>query len=127
MPILTSDNVKKEIKQKFGTITKFAVITGQDRYELQKLFARKSPDKEDLQRIMNLVQNRVVKPTEKEISQALRNKLKKALKDYGGVSKFVRDNPSYSKTSILQIQSGHRKHMTDTVKTLFLHLNIITE
>lgn len=123
---MTKEQIRKKIKAKFGSLSNFAEISGIPRYDIQKAFARKVPDKKFmalLEMKCNVLRPR---PVDGEITPSDRKKLERALNEAGGVIEFTRKNPDFSKDSIFQILSGKRKRMTEKVKELFSHFELVT-
>lgn len=127
---MTAQQLKKKIKSKFGTISRFCRIAGLDRYEIQKFFAatakKMTPEREAYIRKLNemvlLTSNKG--NSNYEITATLRKKIKKAIEDKGGVINFCSDNQEFSQFSIWQIMSGKRKRRTKKVNQLINKLNI---
>lgn len=121
---MIKEAVRKQINTKFGTLSKFAKLSGYNRYELQKIFARVSPDKNILSTISLLCKRTANKPAPGEITEAQLLKLSRALKKAGGVYKFSREYPAFAEKSLYQILSGKRKRITGKVQKLFDHFKI---
>jgi hypothetical protein len=119
--------VKKLIKNKFGTMSKFAELIKIDSYDLQKFFAAASkkmtPEREKyLQTLESLVKTTAAKSRINEISPELRKKIEAGINEYGGVLHFCLENPQFNHTSVYHIIQGRRKKITFGVKRL---LNIL--
>lgn len=119
--------VKKLIKNKFGTMSKFAELIKMDGYDLQKFFAASSkkmtPEREKyLQTLQSLVKSTPAKSRVSEISPELRKQIEEGIKEYGGALHFCRENPQFNHTSVYHIIQGRRKKITTSVKNL---LNIL--
>ena len=119
---MTSNELKKKIKAKFGTVRRFADTVGIDIKTIQYNLALSEVNEQSLRHIENLVDG--VEAENTDISQEMRDKLREALEDYGGVRKFCEDYPEFNRTSIYQIVSGNRKTMNNTVRMLIDKLNI---
>lgn len=111
--------IKKQIKKKFGTISKFAELTGIDRYELQKKFAREDLDDADARILSGLAISVKIVPTDGEIHPEKLERLKTALNAFGGVLKFTEENQGFSRDSVNQILAGRRKRISPVVQQLF--------
>lgn len=119
---MTTQTVKNQIKKKFGTVAKFAKLADLDYYDLQKIFYSGDPDK--LFEVSKKIMSIEVEPTDGEINDVQREKLKAKMDKAGGVIAFCRDNPKYSRVTIFQILSGHRKRLAPKVVELFTELKI---
>lgn len=118
------DSIHQRIVDKFGSLSKFSRLSGYDRYELQKVFARKFNDQATLREIARLVKATANKSDSNEITEVQISKLSKALKKAGGVIQFSRDNPQFPEKSVYQILSGMRKRRTAKVMELFDHFEL---
>lgn len=118
------EKVYKRIKKKFGSLSKFARLASHDRYELQKIFARKQPDREILKSLTRIAKETNVVSTAVEISNAHRLQLKEKMEEHGGPLPFCREYPLFSFDLIFQVMSGKRKRLTPKVKQLFSFLGI---
>jgi hypothetical protein len=121
---MNKEQLQAKIKEKYGSMSKFAKLAKLDRYNLQKLFARKVVTPEDLAIISSLVEDTENKPTKGEITPAQIKALSKALKQAGGVIQFVKRNKRFSEVSLYQILDGRRKRITPMVKKLFDHFQL---
>jgi HD-GYP domain-containing protein (c-di-GMP phosphodiesterase class II) len=120
---MTTKKLKKVIKERFGSMTKFAALIKVDRYELQKFFAAadKNYTKERKQRVLELhalALNTPVENTDTELTEEIRTALEARIEELGGVSKFCEDHPEFSKVSVWHILNGTRKTVNPTVKKL---------
>lgn len=101
---MTTEAVKKRIQKKHGTISAFARVANIDRYDLQKMFARKALTKEEQKTILDKLQETspeaVGIPPEK--LELLRSKLQEA----GGVYKFCKDHPEFEKRHVYRAYKG---------------------
>ncbi len=111
--------LKDKITRKFGTLSNFSRLAGIDRYELQKKFARRSLDPADTKKIEDLTRTLTPHKGKGDIAPKKLNELKRAVREYGGVLKFVTDNPDFSRDSVNQILAGRRKRISPVVKSLF--------
>lgn len=121
---MTKEILRKQIVTKFGTLSRFSRLSGYDRYELQKIFARSQNDIDLLRQISQLCSRTKDKSSEDDITEGQILKLSKALKKAGGVIKFSRENPGFPEKSVYQILSGRRKRITAKVKELFDHFDL---
>lgn len=122
--MITKEKVRKEIKVKFGSLSKFAVLAKKDEYTLRKRFARKEVDQNFLMEINRLCERTAIKNTPGEISSEQIVKLDRALKKAGGVITFCREHTEFPEKSVYQILSGRRKRITDKVRDLLDHFKI---
>ncbi len=121
---MTKESIHKEIIKKFGSMSKFARLSGLDRYELQKVFARKVNDEETLCKIEGKIRRTANKSDKNEITVRQIDSLRKALKTAGGVIEFSKANPQFPEKSVYQILSGRRKRMTKKVQELFSYFKL---
>ncbi len=121
---MTKEILHQDIINKFGTLSKFARLSGYPRYDLQKLFARKEVYDEELRVISALCSRTKDKAEDSEITPENIKHLSKALKKAGGVIKFCRDNPQFNEQSVFQILSGKRKRKTAMVWELLKHFKL---
>lgn len=125
---LTVKEVKKAIKTKFGTISKFVKIANLNDSELRAFFTAASYKLDDtrkrrLENINALVKLTPVGEVDGEITDLMRHQIWEECEKRGGVLKVSRDH-DYSAHSIFQILNGKRKNLTDKVKELLTILNI---
>lgn len=126
---MKTETFKKYIKNKFGSMSKFALLVKIDRYEIQKLIAaqEKNPNNErekQLSEWYQLARKTANKPAGNELTEELRVRLKLTIDALGGVGKFVEDNPEFNATSLFHILNGTRKTINAKVKWLLKILNI---
>lgn len=121
---MTADSVKKTIKERFGTMSNFARQAEIDRYELQKLFARKEIDFKDLKRLQRLATGMRVRVGEGDIDPRKLERLKRAVMKAGGVYAFCKENKQFSRFSVYQVLQGKYKRMSPGVSKLFAHFQI---
>jgi hypothetical protein len=121
---MTKEEVHLEMVSKFGTMSRFARLAKLDRYELQKLFARKAEDTQEVGALYRKIEATALKPAEGEITPAQLKKLAKAIEKAGGTYRFCKDNPKFAEKSVYQILSGRRKRVTEKIQELFDHFNI---
>jgi hypothetical protein len=121
---MTKEILRARISKKFGKMSRFASLAKIERYDLQKLFARKSPSPADIARISHLVDRTAVRLTDGDITPAQIKALYEALKNAGGVITFCNKHPQFAEKSVYQILSGRRKRMTGKVQKLFKYFKI---
>lgn len=121
----------KRIKKKFGTISSFCRCSGEDAYELQKLFTserNKTPNSRDnsakMEQLSLLVKNTMPSGDSSRISSETRAKVEEAITKEGGVKSFVEKHPKYSSVTIFQIIDGRRIRKTKLVQELIKHLGV---
>jgi len=122
---MTKEKLKKEIKKKFGTYSRFAKLANIDYYALKKdvLDAHK-PERQDLV-VIEALMNSTNAPD--QFTDELRNSLQDALNDYGGVLIFCMANEKFTASTVFAILSGEiesYKRITPTIKQLLDHFNI---
>jgi hypothetical protein len=122
---MTKERLKRQIKVKFGSQSKFARLAGIDRYDLQKLFARKDEDHDVVQEIWGICQSTANTGESTDLNQAVILRLSKAIKKAGGVYRFAKDNPEFAEKSVYQILSGKRKRITPNVTKLLQHFELV--
>jgi hypothetical protein len=116
-------------KNGFPTMTAFCRVSGEDRYELQKLLsmARHSltPERSaELDRLAELAKKHKGQlDPDVYVTDELRGKMKEAIDQRGGVISFSSEN-DFSRDSIFQILSGRRKKRTKKVNELLTILNL---
>lgn len=118
------EKIKKLIKEKFGTMSKFAILAGIDRMELQKDFNTRTMDADTVTTYLHKIDVTELQALDGEISPEKLERLREALNDVGGVLAFVEANPKFSIHSVYQVLNGRRKRMTPLVKSLFEHFLI---
>jgi hypothetical protein len=122
---MTKEQVKKQIKKKFKTLSNFARCAGIDRTRLQVIFARDTrPTKEEIQALADQCKTTEYRETgnlvDHEKVEALRGHIEAA----GGVYRFGKDNPQFPTESIYLILNGTRKRHSKLVQSLFDHFKI---
>lgn len=123
--------LNKRIKDKFGTISSFCRVSGEDPYHIQKLFSseRKKTDRtkdnsQEMARLGLLVKDCTPTKDKTKISPELKAKIGDAITARGGVLKFIAEYPQFSKITIYQILDGHRKRRTTLVDNVIKFLEI---
>jgi hypothetical protein len=119
------DKLRGRIDFKFKSISKFSRLAGIDRYEIQKFFARKEVDEVFMATLNDAVGKVKLKFEDGEITDRKIKALKTAVKKFGGVAEFVRQNPEFAVKSIYQIMQGRRSRMTEQVQKLFERLDLV--
>lgn len=122
---MTKARLQKQIKDKFGSISKFARLARVDRYDLQKLFARKDEDADVVQEIWGICQATANKGESTDLNQAVILRLSKAIKKAGGAYRFSKENPEFAHKSVCQILAGKRKRITPNVNKLLKHFELV--
>jgi hypothetical protein len=122
---MTKERLKKAIRKKFGTFTKFAKLAGLNYYDLKKGFldAQKveRQDLADMEALLNATDG------PDEFTLALRKSLQEAINEYGGVLMFCMANARFTASTVFQILSQEKesyKRITPTIKRLLDHFNI---
>lgn len=131
------DNLKNAIKEKFGTITRFAELAGIDRYELQKAFMSFYLDKSPYKELRELAAEKCKEIDPEAVGVFLSDEmiasLRKAITDSGGLKELVKQfegQEGFSRTNIYDILSGGRRGgkykvgMTPTIGKLIDHFGI---
>jgi hypothetical protein len=122
---MTKDKLHAQIKEKFGSLSRFAVLSKYPRMELQKYFSRKSDDDEQTIKISHLVERTAVKPTQTDITPEKIKSLHKALNEAGGVRQFCKKSKGrFAEKSVYQILDGRRKRITPKVQDLLTRLGV---
>lgn len=120
---MTTDQVRKKIKKKFGTYSKFAKAAGIDEYEFRLRFlGAHRVDKSEIHRIAALCES--TNELGPEISADKIAALREAIESRGGVIQFCRDNRQFAEQSIFQILNGTRKKKTNKVQEVFDFLGV---
>lgn len=120
--MITAEQLKRDIKSKFGTYSRFCRKADIDRYTyIDRGLNMPVPDQKILLKLSKLVErldNSNCAPD--EICEWQRLLLKdKIIKRYGSVAQFLKAKPSYRKNSVSEIINGRRHRMTQKVKELF--------
>lgn len=122
--------VSQDIKDKFGSISRFADLSKIDYNELRKTFARfakgmnKEKEKELNKIVIAIKATDPSKQSSNELTDKDRSRLKAAIEKAGGVYSFCDVNKNFSPPSVWQILDGSRKRKTTMVKDLFTTLKI---
>ena len=122
---MTREKLKKEIRKKFGTYSRFARLAGLDYYILKKDFLdAHKPEKPDLVNIEALL-NSTNAPD--EFTDELRSSLQEAVNESGGVLGFCSKNEKFIPSTLFAILSGEinsYKRITPNIKQLLDHFEI---
>lgn len=122
---MTRDKLKKEIKKKFGTYSRFAKLAKLDYYLLKKdVLDNPKPERQDLV-IIEARLNDTDAPD--QFTPELRKSLQEAINEYGGVLLFCMANERFTASTVFAILSGDiesYKRITPTIKALLDHFNI---
>lgn len=118
------EDIKANIKKKFGTLSKFSRITGYNRYDLQILFAVKNPLPMELAKVNDLCRKTKAVSSDGELTPRLIKSIKSKLDDMGGLRQFCIDNPRFPEVSVYQIVDGNRRRISKQVKELCKVLNV---
>lgn len=86
MKAKAQDATLNKIKKKFGSYSTFCRSAGIDRYEFQKLIAKKTWDKETIKEYTILCKATELKAGKNDIDAEKLKKLQGAIKDFGGVA-----------------------------------------
>lgn len=122
---MTKEKLKKAIKAKFGTITRFSKISGVPWERLNRMFTPKSnPRHQELSEIAFILDITENKRLSDEIPAKKLVALKRKIKRLGGVREFSRNNPEFPERSLVAILYGERKKLTPKVKELFNHFGV---
>lgn len=122
---MTKEKLKKEIKKKFGTYSRFAKLAGLDYYLLKKdVLDNPKPERADLI-VIEARLNDTNAPD--QFTPELRKSLQEALNESGGVLVFCSKNEKFIPSTIFAILSGEiesYKRITPTIQQLLDHFNI---
>jgi predicted transcriptional regulator len=122
---MTKDKLKKEIKKKFGTYSRFAKLAGLDYYLLKKdVLDNPKPDLSDLV-IIEARLNDTNAPD--QFTTELRKSLQESINESGGVLMFCFTNKQFIPSTLFAILSGDiesYKRITPTIKQLLDHFEI---
>jgi len=125
---MNANQIKARIKRKFGSLSQFARLSGMDRYELQKQFARRSGNAGFLAQVNAKAGATSAQGKGGAIGPEKLARLKQALNAFGGVDKFCLENEAqhgnYSRASIFQLLAGRRKRITPIIRELFAFFDI---
>jgi hypothetical protein len=126
---MTTTILKTTIKEKFGSMTKFAKLIGMDRYELQKFFAaaekKMTPEREEkLKKLADQAEKTSNKATEEDMTDALRDRIREEINNRGGATAFCEANPEFNIFSVRQAYNGNRLKITPAVRKLMKKLKI---
>lgn len=126
---MTKDKLKKAIKKKFGTYSRFAKLAKLDYYLLKKdVLDNPKPERQDLV----IIEARLHDTNAPDrFTPELRKSLQEALNEYGGVLMFCMANERFTASTVFAILSGNRmgynksyNKITPTIKALLDHFNI---
>jgi hypothetical protein len=120
---MTKKDLKKKILKKFGTISHFSRLSGRDRYELQKFFARHL-DKEEIAEMSAVADSTRFEESDDTVSDEKITQLREAVKASGSIAGFCSDNPDFPIATVKEIIYGYRKKKSPQVRKLFAHFNI---
>lgn len=115
---MKQENIKKSIKKKFGTLSKFCKLSGYDRMKLQILLAVRHPELMELSHVSDLCRKTKLKALEGDITPKIVNALKSKLEVFGGVRLFCSKYPEFAEPSVYQILDGNRVRLSKKVKKL---------
>lgn len=122
---MTKEKLKKEIKKKFGTYSRFARLAKIDYYTLKREFLdAHKVERQDLV-VIEAAMNSTNAPD--QFTAEFRESLQKALNQSGGILKFCMANAQFTASTVFQILSGEvesYKRITPTIKQLLDHFNI---
>lgn len=126
---MTRERLKREIRKKFGTFTRFCRSAQLDYYEFKREFLDAARvDKADLV-IIEARLNDTKGPD--EFTDDLRKSLQEAINEYGGVLIFCMANAQFTASTLFAILSDDRSgdnkaynRITPTIKQLLDHFNI---
>lgn len=121
---MTKKQLKREIKKKFGSITKFSKLSKIDRYVLQLFFATPKPDSGLTESFYEAVKNTENTFLCTEISDQQREQMRiKIMEQYGSVYAFCKENKQFSRKSVYTVLNKY-KRVTPMVKEIFTTLGI---
>lgn len=117
------------MKERFGSMTRFAKLAGLEYYDLQKLFSasakKMTPErKQEFKRLIEIAKTTEVEPLTTDLTPALRQLIGERLEEVGGVGQFCIDHPEFNQFSVWQILNGRRKTVSASVKKLLETLKI---
>lgn len=120
---MTRDTVKKKIKVKFGTYSRFVLIAELDRYEFQRDFLEANRvDKKEIERISKLCDELEVDEDPRMIHPSQVKDFRAAIDKFGGVKTFVDKYGKqfeFSEMSVRQIMAGDRLMITKKIRSMF--------
>lgn len=121
--------IKGKILEKYKSMSKFGRKAGIDRYDLQKMFARKELTDTESARLLTALGRTDDLPEANEITPAQVERLRNEINAMGGVhhfSKYMLDEEKldFPVTSIYQVLDGRRKKMAGFPKRLFDYFEI---
>lgn len=126
---MTTTSLKTIIKDRFGSLTKFAILIKKDRYELQKFFAaaekKMTPEREEkLKELEFLALNTENKATSEELTDEIRDRIREEINNRGGATAFCEKNPEFNVFSVRQAYNGNRIKISPSVRKLMKKLKI---
>jgi hypothetical protein len=116
----TKKDLRDSIKLKFGTLSNFARLSKINRYELQKMFARKDISPIDVKAIQAGLKLR----NKSHVDQAKLKLLRKAIDDAGGCYAFTKKHHDFSQRLTYMIYNGQQKRESALFKKLLNHFKI---
>lgn len=111
---MTRSAVRKKIKDKFGSLTRFYLLTGIDQY----IYINTSAT--DLSTMCDVTKFR---KADDDLTDALKNRIRKHLDAAGGPYKFCQDNPRFKYVSVMQMLSMYKK-IRGVAQRLMHHFDI---
>lgn len=112
------EQLKKQIKKKFGKYSNFTRIVGMDRYEFQRDFLCKTqvPDQlfNDIEFALQKFENSPKRPV---LDSKTRSWIKKSIDELGGVITFCEDE-GFNRNTVFQYISGYYKVITPNMEKL---------
>lgn len=126
----TAAHLKKTIREKFGTVTKFCKLTNRDVYDFNRLMRLKESEetRAEIRKVYAQIEATENKPAGNVITDEMRCKIRGAIySKYANVKDFCEKNTDYINTWVSNVLQGHIGKVTPKVKKLLKDLGIETE
>lgn len=123
--MIRNESIKKEIQDKFGSLSEFARQAKYNRNNLQTLLQKREPDQDKLREVRSLCRSTDYVTPSTDISPEKRKQLQKAIiAKYETTYMFLKENPQFPQGSTYDLLKGSRVKITALVRSLFAHFAI---
>ena len=115
------EKLKKEIINKYGTVSEFCRRTGIARNSLEHFFSLERPYTMRQKALDMVIKNAIddVKPIDYLVTEKDRDRLREVIiRDYDGKVSLFADLHNFDRTTLHQLINGQRKTKTDIVREI---------